>query len=441
MSKYEHPRFTRTDMTTILAESQIAAVTDNDFKNPTPEFVSDLSTRLLIYLDTLHEEEQGQLEFSALEQLENPDFHIGSVQIMNLYSRMREVVASVDCPMKFTLKDFIKPDAARTEFFVSAILNFCLYKDTKMNLLRPIVEDLTLLDEQRKEWEAKITQLNEEIENYNDTRGRELPLVQELDAKVKELRQTIAGLNSQQMSLKATFRERKDRIGEMDMESKEAEFSLVQIVQENRDLCSKIVQSPDKLQRALEEKRSIREEAKNAERSAMQSFREKTALHEIYTKACKKVSKHFAQMQTMHKQVETAKTIEEEYKALQGRLSNDEVLDKSHDAKLVERQGKAEQLDESRKKLEKERDLKYEEATRELNDVKLNVESRRRDLEAGQRNIEAVVAEVDANALKTNLVKESGAAKLEELVGKGEEIVKQLQQRTKSIGLLLPMIG
>lgn len=73
-------------------------------------------------------EDQGQLEFAALEQLENPDLHVGSIQTMTLYSRIKEVVGSLHCPKNFTLKDLMRPDAARTEFFVSAILNFCLHK-------------------------------------------------------------------------------------------------------------------------------------------------------------------------------------------------------------------------------------------------------------------------------------------------------------------------
>lgn len=53
-----------------------------------------------------------------------------------------------------------------------------------------------------------------------------------------------------------------------------------------------------------------------------------------------------------------------------------------------------EQLDELRKQLEKERDLKCEEAAKEFHNVKLEVESRRHDLEASQRNVESVVLEV-----------------------------------------------
>ncbi|PPD91361.1 hypothetical protein GOBAR_DD11711 [Gossypium barbadense] len=408
MSSFDYPILSRSDIISILAESQIAAVTDNDFKNIKPDFVSNLYTRLLIYLDALNEEDQGQVEFSALEQIENPDLLIG----------LREVMASLNCPMQFNLRDLIKPDPRRTEHFLSGILNFCLYKETKMNLLRPIVEELALLDDQRKEWEAKISQLNEEIAGYSEARERELPLVQEIESKVKELREMIAGLNSNQMSLRTSFRNLKEKTGQMDEKISKAEFDLVQSVQENANLRSKIVQSPDKLQRALEEKKLARDEAKYAERSAMQSFQEKTATVEVYSKALKKMSKHFALMQAIHEQVNSTKSVEKECKGLKAKLSDDVVLDKSLEAKLIERQGKGRQL-------QKESDLKFEESTKHLNSVKSEVLSKRCELEARQKKVEDVVAEVDSITLKTSMVRESGAAKVQQLISKCEEIVKQ----------------
>ncbi|OMO64924.1 Kinetochore protein Nuf2, partial [Corchorus capsularis] len=426
MSKFEYPVLSRADIISILAESQIAVVTDNDFNNVKPDFIRDLYTRLLLYLVALHEEDQGHVEFSALEQFENPDLFIGPIQVMNLYSRLREVVASLHCPMQFNLRDLVKPDPVRTEYFISSILNFCLYKDTKMNLLRPIAEELTLLDEQRKEWEAKISQLNAEIAGYDEARERELPLVQEVDSRVKELRKMIAGLNNNQMSLKTSFRNLKDKTGQMDEKISKAEFDLVQSVQENANLRSKIVQSPDILQRALEEKKFARDGAKNAEKLAMKSFQEKTATLEVYSKALKKMSKHLALMQAILEQMNSAKSVEKECKGLKAKLNDDAVADKSLEAKLIERQGKVEQMSELQRQLQKERDLKFEESTKYLNDLKLEVESKqRRDLEARQKKVEDVVAEVDSITSKTSMVKESGDAKAQELISKCEEVVKQ----------------
>lgn len=73
-----------------------------------------------------------------------------------------------------------------------------------------------LLYKHRNVLNVFAVQLNAEIEEYNEARERELPLVQEVDAKVKELRQTIAGLNNQQMSMRASYRKLKEKAGEMD---------------------------------------------------------------------------------------------------------------------------------------------------------------------------------------------------------------------------------
>ncbi|KAK6945603.1 Kinetochore protein Nuf2, N-terminal [Dillenia turbinata] len=424
MSTFEYPCLPRKEIVDILVETGIINITEANFINPQPEIVCHIYASLLNHLDSL-QEDLGQLGFEALENLDNPDAIINSIWTMNLYSKLKQMVAAVGCPRNFTLKDLIKPDSTRTEFFVSAILNFILHRDSKMNLLKPIVEKLSLLDEKKKGIEEKILQLNAEIAEHNEAREREQPLVQEVEAKVKDLRQTIQVLNNQQMSLKATFRTKREKAKETDDKISEAEYKLVQSVQENESLRSKIVQSPDKLQRALEEKASVRDQAKSSERSAMQLFQEKTATMEIYTKACNKMSKHFNLMQAIQEQVNNAKTVEKDVKVLKAKLSDEGLLDKSLEVKLVERQGKAEQLDESKRQLEREKEIKYEEARKELNNMELEMKARKCDLEARHRKVEATIAEVDSITSQINSVRESGAAKQLMLAQKCEEIVRE----------------
>ncbi|XP_010065473.2 kinetochore protein NUF2 homolog [Eucalyptus grandis] len=439
MSRFEYPRLTRSEILSFLVDSQIFSnVTAHHLADPTPDFVTDLYTQLLIYLDSFQEED-GQMEFAALEQLENPDFHVEMVPRMNLYSRVKEVVASLHCPTQFTVKDLLKPNAERTEIFVSAILNFCFHKDNKMNLLKPIVEELNLLDEQQKEWEAKLSQLNAEIAEYNEARERELPLVQEVDRELKELRQTISELNNHQMSLRTTYRKLKDMTIEMDAKIFNAERELVQSVQANAELRSKIVQSPDKLQGSLEEKKLVREEAKNAENLAKQSFEDKNAVMDVFTKVSKKLSKHLMVMQKIQEQVNSAKAIDRDFKALKSKLSDDGILDKSHDANLIELQGREEQLDQLRKQVEKESHTKCEEATREFNNVKMEIKSRKHELEERQRKVESVVGEVDSITSSTNSIRESCAAEQQELLRRCEDIMKEFHQYSHSIGAVLPV--
>ncbi|KAL7003560.1 hypothetical protein U1Q18_004712 [Sarracenia purpurea var. burkii] len=143
--------------------------------------------------------------------------------------------------------------------------------------------------------------------------------------------------------------------------------------------------------------------------------------------ACKKFSKilALAQMPALQEQVNFSESIEKEVKVLKLKQVDEGIMDKLVEAKLVELQGKAEQCDELRKQLEKEMDFRLEEATKTLNSVKLEVESKRRLLESRHGFVEAVVAEVHAINMMTYSVKELGAAKQQELLRKYEELCKR----------------
>ncbi|XP_042475457.1 kinetochore protein NUF2 homolog [Macadamia integrifolia] len=439
-STFSNPALPHRDMVTILSECQIANIREEDLSNPSSELVCAIYTNLLIYLDPL-QDNPDQADFGALGQLDNPDLHVESIKTMNLYHKVKEIVAAVNCPIEFTLKDMIKPDTKRTGVILSALLNFSLHREGKLTLLQPIVDEMNFYEQQSLELETRISQMNVEISEHREAREREQPFVQQLDTEVNELRQTIQGLNNHQMSLKGSFRTLRENSKEMDEKISNAEFLLVQSAQENAKLRSKIVQSPDKLQGALEEKKSTRAEMKNSERSAMELFQEKTAAVEVYSKACKKMSKHLMQMQGIQEQVNKSKGIDKDVKILKAKLTEDEVLDMSLEAKVVERQGKAEQVEELRKALEKERYLKHEEVTNELHNITLEVEEKKHDLQTRQRKVEEVVAEAEDTALKINLVKESAAVIQQGLEHKSQEVVNEFHSYTGKMGTLLQSIS
>lgn len=440
MSKFDYPRLPRHDIIVVLSDSQIAAVSEADLLRPDPEFIYKLYTHILVHMDIL-KDDQGQMEFEAMEHLENPEHHSHSVQIMNMFVKLRQLLAAINCPKAFTPKDLIKPDPDRTEFFLGALLNFHLHRHTKMDLLQPIFYDLELFEQQKLSAEARILELNMEIAELEELREKELPLVQEVSFKIKELHQNVDELNKHQATLRTTIKQLKEKGKETDEKISNAEFALVQSVQENASLRSKIVQSPDKLQRALEETKLALAEAKDAERAAIKSFQDKTAKLEAYAKACKKMSRHFGQMQAVQEQVSSAKSVEKDVKVLKSKLSDEDVIIKSLEAKLVELQSKADQLKEFKRQVEKERAVRHEEADKELNNVEFEVESKRHALELRHRQVESVVAEADAINLNKKNVREETEATIRELGRKSEEIVSEFDKYSKSISNLLASGG
>lgn len=61
-------------------------------------------------------------------------------------------------------------------------------------------------------------QWNAEIAHYNEAREKKLPLVQEVDSKVKELCQAISDLNLDQVKMRTSIRKLKEKTTELDKE-------------------------------------------------------------------------------------------------------------------------------------------------------------------------------------------------------------------------------
>ncbi|XP_024636299.1 kinetochore protein NUF2 homolog [Medicago truncatula] len=323
MSNYEYPRLGRSEIILTLSQFEIETVADHQISNPRPNFILHLYNRILNHLDFLLDEDNHQLDFNAVEHLENPDLHVGSVPVIKVYNKIKEMLNTLECPKKYTfnLADLVKPDPHRTEFFLGALLNFCLDRAGRMNSIEKYVDEFNALEQKIVEIkENKITQLKLAIAESFEAREREMPFVQEVDAKVKELRQTIPNLNNKQMSLTTNLKKLKEENVEMDEKISDAEYRLIQNVQENANLRSKIAQSPDKVHRALEEKKLARDVARNSERLAMHNFHEKTALVEVFSKVYKKMSKHNKQVQAMQEQANSAKSIEKDHRALKAKV-------------------------------------------------------------------------------------------------------------------------
>ncbi|XP_058103260.1 kinetochore protein NUF2 homolog isoform X2 [Magnolia sinica] len=408
MSSYSFPVLSLSEIVSFFSQLQIATVKPEDLANPTVDFMTSLYTAILTHLDPLGDD-PAHADFATLELLEDPDRHVYSVRIVNLYHKMKDLVNSA-CSMNFTLKDLVSPKRDRTTAFISGIINLCLYNQDKLSTLQPIMEKLDGYEQQRLELEAHIAKLKEEIVDHEEASRLEQPKVQEVEAEVKELRQNIQVLNKQQVSLKSSFRTLKDK---------------------NLEINDK---------RALEEKKSIRTELTNSERSAMQCFQERNSTVEVYSKAHKKMSKRLAQMQALQEQVNSAKTIDKDVKDLKANLSNEAVSDMSLEAKIVDRQGKLDKLEESRKAMEKERDLKHAEAVKELNAAKSEMELKSHELDQRERKVEVMVAEGDDINMRISSVKESGVVTRQQLADKCEEIVAEVRVYSDSISPLLGRI-
>ncbi|CAN8255182.1 unnamed protein product [Cochlearia groenlandica] len=316
-----------------------------------------------------------------------------------------------------TDSDFQNPNP---DFVFGLFTNILIYldvikEDSKVELIKPKAEELRLLVEENKKCDEKLAKVNAEIAKYEEARERELPLVEELEENIEQLKHTISELNNQLLSLRTNFLEMKEKNILMDYKISKADAELEQAKKENKNLRSQILQSPQKLEVVLEEKKLMLAEAKKAERSAMESYHKETALFEV------------------HQKVKELEAMNNEIKALKDKISEDEAEYSKLQAKLA----KLEELQETLKQLEEAKEAVLLDWTKKLNELKVQVQAKRRGLEARKSVVASVLAKVNANNAKAKEVKQKGESQAKQLADEYEKILKQFREYVASFDELI----
>lgn len=203
----------------------------------------------------------------------------------------------------------------------------------------------------------------------------------------------------------------------------QANYELMKKSQENSKLLSMIVQSPDKVQRTLEEKKADRDEALSAENSSMLAVKEKALKLELYSKGCEKMAKHMRNIQDVLEQsINVPKLLDKDIKTLKAKLIDDELLHTSLEAEIVEANRRANQILESVKAMEREREIKVADNTQRINNLKSEMEIVLHSLKERKLAADANVAKGEKLNREISLVKQKGSSEIHEFM----EIQKQL---------------
>ncbi|KAJ4801549.1 Kinetochore protein Nuf2 [Rhynchospora pubera] len=433
MANFSFPELSAAEIAGALQEEGIANVSAADLAKPSPELLFAIFSNLFAYFDPFRNDPDSQIGFEALTVLEDPSQHADSIRVLNLYQKIKEFFASIQYH-GFELRDLLRPDPKPkpTLQHLSAVVNFIYYRNEKLQLLKPILDEVPSSEDRKIELTSRISELQTAIQDHEMEARMEEPVILQLGAEVRDLEQTIQNYNKQQMSLKTHAKELKEMIDAINNQISQADFKLMNEAQEISKLSAQVVQSPDKLQMALEEKKSAKADAKNLEKLTTQKVLEKIAALELYTKAHEKLCKHLEKMQALQEQVNKNKALEKEVKTLKVKLSDENVSVMTLEAKLMEKQGKVQQAEEMLKMAEKERDETLIEENKKLNDLKSQYEQKLKLLVLIEKEAEAMVSVGGRLLQEAESVRQSGIAMQQQLLTKGEKIVQAFDYNDKN---------
>ncbi|KAF7088424.1 hypothetical protein CFC21_091531 [Triticum aestivum] len=408
--------------------------------SPQPDLLPGVLGRFFDYfVDAPGDGEGGQLGFSELEVLDNPEHHAEAIRLLRLYNKSQIFLESIHYK-DLTLADFTHPTPRRVVEVLSALINFLLYRHDKTELLQSIVSESSDYHERDLELKARIAQIQKEIADHELAEQMEEPMAQQLEADVNALQQKVQVYNKQHLALRAKAAAISDTKEEIHRKITQADFELTKHAQENSKLRSKLVKSPEKVQRALEEKKSARAKLKESEKIATQNAQEKTTTMEIRNKALEKLVKQHSKIQDVHEQLAAAKTVEKEVKTRKAKLNDECVSVMSFEAQIVEWKGKVHEMEERLKVKVKERNQIIANENQKLGALSSETEVKLQCLEPREKKVEAMIAKASKLCSEAASARTSATAQQQKIHAKFNNIVKAFNTYMDSVDPFLERI-
>ncbi|CAN6280576.1 unnamed protein product [Urochloa humidicola] len=383
-----------------------------DIDNPQPDLLPNVFA--LFFTNVVGDDLDDQLGFEGLQLIDNPAHFQRSRGTMRIFRKARDFLDSIYFE-GLTLRDFLRPNRDRVVYILSAIVNYLHFRHEKLAALDPVVQEFDSFGDQITDFRARKAELQKAKEEHAYKEQMEEPAVQQLQAELNALKQTIQEYNTLQLSLRSKAKSLDDKREGILAKISQADFQLLKHSQENSKLSSRIVQSPEKLQKNLEEKKAVRDELKTLEKMAAHNAQEKTNILEMYTKACEKLSKHLSKISALHETYAAAKASEKEVKALKAKISNQSLEMKTLRIKADEWRSRVHETKDRLEEKEKERDQKIGENKRKMDAQKSEAESKLKSLEEREKHVQEKIAKAVDLCTQSDATEAAGRKKCEEI--------------------------
>ena len=95
----------------------------------------------------------------ALQVVDNPEHHMRALRLSRIYKRANAFLQSIQF-RDLNLRDLLRADRGRVVYILSALLNFLHFRQDRLSVLVPIVQEYGALEERQKELRAKIAEVS-----------------------------------------------------------------------------------------------------------------------------------------------------------------------------------------------------------------------------------------------------------------------------------------
>eukprot|EP00894_Picocystis_sp_ML_P004855 jgi/Pico_ML_1/55372/g1066.t1 len=368
-----------------------AALDEKALEKPTYENVKPAYDALVHALVGVTREELQLPVYSAVDTLEHPELHEGSVGSLASYRKLMDLMYASGV-MDFSMKDIVKPVPARTKRNFSALVNFAKYREEKLALYEELHEKMEQHRKEKEKTEKKRKELEEELGRLEKEREDEEPEVQRLEQETRELTAIIVELSKEQGNLQAEVRELKKEGNELADRAANCKFEAHNAKQEAELLRAQLVQSPEKIRQLMSRLEADVECEKKALVEAERKKRELQAKLDVLGKTEREIQKTMQSMQETEAEINNKKGAKKEVKDLKAKLTEneEEVWRLDSEKQLLKRQ--MQNISERIQRLEHQGALKRDAAF-------ASIEEQKREQATLETNNASVAAKISENQM------------------------------------------
>ncbi|KAK9808328.1 hypothetical protein WJX73_002253 [Symbiochloris irregularis] len=286
---------------------------------PTYELVKPVFEIAVAALVGVTREELQQPVFAATDVLEYPELHDESIPFMAFMSSLFKLFRAAGIK-DFTLQDVCKPEAPRLRRQLSAIVNFARHREHKVAFWVDAAEQAAQAQEEAAEMQDAKAAVEAELKRLLDERAAQQPEVQALEAAHQDMYAENRQLSKQQQAAVEELARAKEASNRVEEEISSDRLRLKQAQLEGAQLRSQVIESPEKLQRKLEELSAAMEKERGLTVEAEKRMRDVQARLDAIARVERELGKAGAAVEEVGTEVGRKKEASRRVKALRGEL-------------------------------------------------------------------------------------------------------------------------
>ncbi|XP_030351344.1 kinetochore protein Nuf2 isoform X1 [Strigops habroptila] len=254
-----------------------------------------------------------------------PQIFEGFLPVCNLYIHMERLLPV--CQINdFQIADVLNPKTKRTVRFLSGILNFVHFRESRREVYLELQQNYKSAMEKHQQLETANREAAAKLEKLNTVPVEHQAEVKQLTDNIRELEQLLRqDYRRKQIALQEVISQKKSAIAESTRKLNELKVTMATLKEEQEQLKSKIVESPEELKNYKELMKETVKKLKKSKQEIIEKYEGYRDLVEVLPSCQLEVQLYQKKMERQGANVERLASVLSEVRDLEDQLESAQI--------------------------------------------------------------------------------------------------------------------